>query len=263
MPITVANEKASTLPALPQIGRELESYFAIARQMELALAQERSANRRLRDEHRDLQPRYARAIADAEARLKDAQSREDRSRAEQAELRTHIEELDRSNARLKAELERAQREWLEDRKRLELDCALSKSSLDHLKVQEESAKGYLSTFQQKEQGYVEKASTLEKELKTAQKELGRYQAAWGKVSAMDRQARQILAQSDETQLKLQEVSSQLTVERKRREEFEHALRRERREKEIALKCLREAEEKMTATQSHALTGEAHSIELRF
>lgn len=81
---SAAPAAAAQIPSLPQIGGELESFFAIARQIEAALIQERVVSRKNQSEFRGLQERFSKHCAELEAKLKEAAAREEKMKAQLA-----------------------------------------------------------------------------------------------------------------------------------------------------------------------------------
>jgi len=243
------------LPLLPEIGRELEAYFAVAKQLEAGLGHERALTKKLKEDLEDLQARYARAVADAELRLKELHLRDEKMREqvnvyhrrdqmhaqEVDQLKREIERLREENASLRREHDQDQRDKLDAQRKHELELGLLRANLDHLKQREESTKSMLTSLQFKEGTFETKVQELERQRDAIQAELGRYKSAWSQAVAADRRARQIMESSREHQFKAQELIEQLAIEKRRREEVEGSISKERREKQIALNCLQTAE----------------------
>lgn len=233
-----------TFPALPPIGREVELFFSAARQMETLVAQLRSQNRKIRDEMAEMQVRCSRIVADAEMRLKEANIRENRDKDHISALQKTerlLQDLVRERDALKAEAERIQVDRMEERRRLELDLEIARASGDTLKNREEAMKSTVNAFAFKEKAYETKLKELTRDLGTARDELQKYQTAWTKVVAADRAARSKLGELGDLKARVQDLTDALAKEKHGRDELEEAVRREKRDKQIALSCMQKAE----------------------
>ncbi len=66
---------------------------------------------------------------------------------------------------------------------------------------------------------------------------------------MDRKANQILGEHTEGKQKIEDLTASLSIEKRRREDFEELVKKERRDKQIALSCLHEAEAKLESLRN--------------
>ncbi|MGZ3689144.1 MAG: hypothetical protein ACXVBW_12640, partial [Bdellovibrionota bacterium] len=237
--------------ALPQIAYELEAFISTARSIEAALHHERAISNQLRDQMTELQSKFTRMMNEADRKVKESHAREDQLKTqlhEAAETERALNERIQSSAqqldRLREELDRLRVEKFEDRKKFELELELTKASVDHLKQREETLRTTLGAHQSSESALAGQLVDQKKEVERIKTELVRYKAAWGEVLNIDRKAKLVLTDLESFRKRFTEADEQLAIERRRREELEQAVKKEKRDKQIALNCLQSAEIKM-------------------
>ncbi len=211
------------LPSLPQVSAELESFFTIARQIEVALGQERGQVRWYREELKESSQRENKLKSQLGSQLASQQHIE---KAHQEELN----DLFNQNETLRNE-----------KKKSEIEMALLKSTIEHTERNEGSLKSTLKSFQMTEKNRIEHTEHLTQELNTIRNELNRYKRAWGQISSLNQKAKETLHRSLDLTRKIEELSESIEKEKSRREYLEELLRKEKREKQVALTCLHSAE----------------------
>lgn len=231
----------------------------IARKLEANLIQEKVNTKRYREELNHAQMKYSRFVSDI-----DEQFREHLLREEQ--FKSQISQLQLSEKNIQCQMSEMSRELdlLRDLKRKnELELELLKTNLETTQQRERSQQANLNFIQDHEKVHLMRIEELTKELHSVQKELNRYQSAWGQVSAFHHKAKQIEAEASEMKKKLDELKSSLFEEkrvhleleenlkneRKRVEELDDVLKKERREKQLALTYLHTAEAKLATTEA--------------
>jgi chromosome segregation ATPase len=230
-----------SLPSLPQIGSELESFFSIARQIEAALVQERTNHRKLREEFRELQMKSSRFTTEYENKLKDVVSREEKlkgqiSAHQQTEKSLHdqINEFCQQIDRLR-----------EEKKKAEIDLEILNSNFNLAKKSEESMKATIKSLQHSERSRNDHEQHLTRELSSIRNELLRYKRAWSQISAIDHKAKQALERSADLTRKFDEISDEWRKEKTHREKLQEQLHKEKREKQVALTCLHTTEARLS------------------
>lgn len=198
-------ELSDGLPSLPKIGQELGIYFNAAQRLETALAQERTQLRKWSEEYRNLHDKFSRLSVVEENNRRDYRMKEDRLRTELA---------------ISQQNERQYREKLE-----ELSRQIGKAWEGKKEAESE-------------------VERLSGNFASVKNELDRYKASWQQVQAIDQKAKQVIQGSGDTRKRLEELSVILSNEKRRNENLEEAVKKERREKQLALTHLHSAEERL-------------------
>ena len=269
-------ELQGSLPILPKIDQELEAYFQIARQLEAALQQERNAVRRSHDQLRELIRRNE-VLADEKRKLEqelslmksnfEQQSQRDQTiKNRELEIRKRTESSLQDQLRdLSVQLEEA----VHEKKKVELNTELIKANLDFMKQREKGWSTAMQGFQTREAAY-QKIGVELTHYKTAlgqarseiahwKTEIQRFKTAWTQVSSIQARSQQVVEESGETKRKLEEMAETLSESRGRVESTLEQVRKEKRDKQIALNCLHTAEkridqltEELERLRNHAL-----------
>jgi chromosome segregation ATPase len=247
-PESRTNEVAELhIQGLPQIAYELEAFLGIARQLEGSLHQERAQTRKFREELKDLQIKHSRFVSEAEGRMKAAGLAEERIKAQLiAQQESEKSRFDQINSLCK-EIEGLR----EEKQKNDIELEILKANLENSKQAEMSMKASLNSIQKGEKTRVEQAHQLSQELSQVRAELGRYQNAWKQIAKLDENAKQVIREQDILRKKLEEQTQKHSLEKRRREELEEVLYKERREKQIALSCFHTAESRLNALKREA------------
>jgi chromosome segregation ATPase len=274
-PIQASDEDQEKLPVPPRIADELESYFRAAKRLESKLAQEKLENRKLLDQIRELQlktqnyqdrevqfqsqlialektqeelkkatvviaqeryyrERYQKELQQVQARYSHLYStfktrlehmlRRDRGLIHQlSQLRESKRVLQNQSLDLSARLERAK----DEAKKKDIQIEILHSNLEH--------------SQRTEHTNATRAEDLSRDLKSLQEELRRYKSAW---QQMGRQAKDASQKTTDLVQKLEELSETVSSEKRKNEYLEELMRKEKRDKHLALTCLHTAESKL-------------------
>lgn len=231
---------APAFQPLPKVGAELEAFLVAAKQNESALLYEKQLSRKYKEEGQELQVRCSRLHAEIENARREVAGWEDRAKSHASaihqqeklfqerirDLSARVEELEGHENFLKRQAQSDQ-----------LGAARLQQQVTELKQKDEKA----TVDYRKIKG---EATELKAALHKTREELRRYQAAWSQIAAMDRKAKDVLREFQEIQVKLEKTREELAVERRHREKMEEIVKKERREKEIALSCLQTAEDKL-------------------
>lgn len=149
------------------------------------------------------------------------------------------------------ELSRKLEHLQNERRKDELNLEILKSKLIHSQSREQSHCQNLARLESQDKHTTEKVDTdrrtieqLTKELEQVKKELAQAKASWARVDAMYRKAQASLTQTNGSREKVAELTELLSSERNRYLMLQETLVKERRDKQIALKCLHDAEIKL-------------------
>lgn len=233
-------EPQEPLPTLPQIATELEAYFTAARQMETALIQERANTRKAREEFHDFQLKASRQATEMENRFREYSIREDRLKSQFQSFQQN----EKANLAQIQELGRVIENLKEEKKKHELDAELLRANLEHFKQREDSLKTTFQSLQAHEQARIDHLAQLTRDLDQARAEVGRFKASWAQVSAMDQKAKQLINEFHSAQRRVEELTQAREADKKRFEDLEQMLAKEKREKQVALSCVHTAESKL-------------------
>ncbi len=310
------------LPELPRIDHELDQYFSISRQLEKALIQEKLNLKKSREEFRQLQLIQAEAADEAENKLRNSLTREEKLKCQvtavqqsekniQNQIRTlsqqinaiqsynqqlkanieiykqreesfkltlrtfqskekdrlnHIEQLTQKLSTSRSEVQHYKTkfqhyktEWKQfvetvqkEKKELVIHVELLRAKLEQyqqreesLKDQEKLLKQLLQSSQANEKSQVSQVEKLTQDLNRASSELQRYKSSWGKAVAAEQRTKEIFQESSELKRRLEEMKEILSNEKNRNDILDERVKKEGREKHIALTCLHTAEARLS------------------
>ncbi len=251
IPITAGSSLGSNsevfeqLPTLPHVSSELERYFLAARQIEAALTQQKLISNRYGEELRDLQLQYSKLASESDHRIRDYILREDRLKSQ---LNTQVITYQQTEKVLQnqvAELSRQLEKDREERRKSELDIELLKANLDYMKQREESLSTTVKSFQENEKSRIENIAQLTQQLRDIGAELHRYKLGWNQVVVAERKAKAIMLENPSLKSTLEQIKTALDAEKRKNDNMEELVKRERRDKRAALTCFHTAEAKLT------------------
>ena len=229
------------LPALPKIAQELSHFFAIAKQIEVLLLEERTKLRELQEQVRETLLKNSKITLESDNLSKEATLREEQLKLQitayqQAEksLKNHIEGLHRQINCLR-----------EEKKKSELQIELLGASLQQSQNKEKNSENHIGILSLREKSYQDRIHDLQTHCETLKKELDQYKAAWRRISEIDQKAKEVFTQFHQAQSKNKDLSENIEIEKKRRDHLEEVLKKEKKEKEVALTCLHSSESRLS------------------
>jgi len=266
---TISASQSDLPPTLPKFSSELEAFILVARKIETALHQERAQSDKLRNEMMELQQKCAQSLVDFQNKAREYAMREEslktRFASREETFKSEIQSREQTEKSLHQQIEDQNRQadvLREERRKALSDMEFYKAHLDNYKRRERSLAFTLQNVQASEKTRADQIEKLSQEVQRLKKELSQYQVAWMHVQEMDRKAKQVQAESAVLKRNMEEIGEALTAEKMRREKAEELIKKEKRDKEIALSCLHKAEEKL----SHQIVKDStddRRIELKF
>ena len=145
------------------------------------------------------------------------------------DFESRIESLERSLQLTNARINETQL----DLKKKDMEIELLGAKLDFMKQKE----GLVSAESSK-------IPALTSELEKTKFELNRYRLAWKNVTATQQQAIRSIQEASEIRSKLENMNLTLSMMKQQLEGSEEILKKERRDKQIALDCLQSAEKRL-------------------
>jgi chromosome segregation ATPase len=219
------------------------------------LRSERNQRKKQQEQMNSFYAKYQQFVQDIKLRLQESVNR-------QAQYRSQLQLQKNNEVHLKAQIEsllRQVKRLQEDAKKTEIETELLKAQWQAAKQQEQEIKTSLRTIRSNEG---QQTNQLNQELLQVRAELKKYKAAWSQAGHKIRQSThhatvstrrsdELARRSDELSRRVEELREALATERRRSEHLEELMKKEKREKQLALSHLHAAESRM-AQLNHAI-----------
>lgn len=145
-----------------------------------------------------------------------------------------LTEQSRQMDRMREEATRARNEMHEERRRRDLDLEIVRAQVDSFKRREELARSEAAAA-------LKQVSSLQAQVVAASQTLTQYQTHWPEMQKRAQKAQLILADYEKLRGSQERARETMEIERRRLEDLDSMAKKDKRDKEIALKCLRDAE----------------------
>lgn len=228
--------------SIPKMVEELEHFFSIARQWEAQLRTEREQSRRLQGENAAL----AREVARLESEMENARTGQEQLQRREKTLKDQINDQARQMDRLRSDIERARSETHEERRKQELENEIHRSQLETIKRRDELSRSEYAQMQRQ-------LAAAQDQITQLRAYAERARAGWQEMQKASHKANLILSDYERARSSAEGASAQLEAERRRREDLDQAIAKERRDKQIALNCLKTAEDRISQLEKELET----------
>jgi chromosome segregation ATPase len=196
------------------------------KKIELALIQERTLREKAQSLYRDLYYKFMALSSKAQ----------ENSRAQVVhteQLKSQIVFHQENEKKYQNQIEKLSRQienFIHEKKRTEIDLELSQAKFEKLEEKEETYRVASEQVQE-----------LKQKLQETRQSLKQYYHAW---KQLDVQAKQVFQGNEDSRRKIQELTESLEATKRRADHYEELMKKEKRDKQIALSCLHTAEARL-------------------